>query len=455
MTNAGGFNVGRLFGTDGIRGIANGFLTSELALNVGIAVGRVLDEEGARCKKVLIGTDTRCSADMLESALSAGLCSVGTDVYSLGVISTPGIAFLVKREGFDAGIMISASHNPYEYNGIKIFGGDGYKLSDALEDRIQELMCKKAEYNSSTVGRRYSAKELKDRYSEWLTLSYCADKSRLKVGLDCANGSASNIAGRVFKSLCEKPYVINDEPNGININLCCGSTDMEGLKALVISNGLDVGFAFDGDADRCLCIDEKGELVDGDQILAMCSLDLKLIGKLSGNTVVGTVMTNFGFNRFCKENDIGFIPTRVGDRYVLETMLSGSYSLGGEQSGHIIFGDSATTGDGILTAVKVLSLMQRTKRPLSALASVMKKYPQELINVNVSEEGKSRFSYEPEIKKAISEAEVTLGEFGRILVRASGTEPLIRVMTEGADEQVIKDVADNVACVIKKTLSDS
>ena len=444
--------MGRLFGTDGIRGVVNGSLTSELALNVGRAVAWALDEAGGERKRVIIGTDTRCSADMLEAALTAGLCSLGTDVYSLGVISTPGIAFLVKSECFDAGIMISASHNPYEYNGIKIFGSDGYKLSDALEDRITELIYQQREYSFRTVGRRYYADALKQHYNEWLRLCYCAEKSNFKIGLDCANGSASGIAEGVLGALCDKAYAINNEPNGMNINLCCGSTDTAGLSELVVSKGLDVGFAFDGDADRCLCIDENGEQVDGDQILAMCALDMKISGKLSGNTVVGTVMTNFGFNRFCNENDITFIPARVGDRYVLETMLSGSYSLGGEQSGHIIFGESATTGDGILTAIKVLSLMQRTKRPLSDLASVMKRYPQELINVNVSDEGKSRFASDREIKKAILLAEKALGECGRILVRASGTEPLIRIMTEGADKQLIKSVANNVASVINEAL---
>lgn len=447
--------MGRLFGTDGVRGIANDELTCELALSIGRATAAILKNGRGKRPLVMVGGDTRISTDMLANGVMAGLCSMGADVMYLGVVATPAVAYLVRKYGADAGIMISASHNPSEYNGIKIFSGDGFKLPDALEDQIEAMILMPDKYlhsSSDSVGKIiYSEKCISD-YCEYLRSTASAELSGLKIAIDCSNGSASRTAPELFRALGAEVTVLSAAPDGYNINKDCGSTHIEALSELVVKNSLDAGFAFDGDADRCLCVDERGSLVDGDQILAVCSLDLKKRGLLKNGTVVGTVMTNFGFTEFCRKNGINFIPTKVGDRYVLEEMNLGEYKLGGEQSGHIIFRDFATTGDGQLTAIQVLSLMSRSKKSLSELTSVMKRAPQELINLKVSAEGKLRFYTDPDIKAAIKAADAELGETGRLVVRPSGTEPLIRVMTEGSDKELIARIAKSVADTIMKAL---
>ncbi len=448
--------MGRLFGTDGVRGIANDELTCELALSLGRATAVILKSRQDKKPVVMVGGDTRISTDMLASGVTAGLCSMGADVLYLGVVSTPAVAYLVKKHNADAGIMISASHNPSEYNGIKIFSGDGFKLPDALEDQIETMILMPDKYlhpSSDSVGNVINAEKYVKEYEKYLESTASASFSGLKICIDCSNGSASRTAPELFRALGADVTVLSADPDGYNINKNCGSTHIDALAEFVVKNSLDAGFAFDGDADRCLCIDNKGNLVDGDFILAICSLDLKKRGLLKNNTVVGTIMTNFGFTKFCRDNDIKFIPTKVGDRFVLEEMNLGDYKLGGEQSGHIIFKDFATTGDGQLTAVQILSLMGRSGKSLSDLASVMKRAPQELINLNVSAEGKLRFYTDPDIKAAISAAEAELGESGRIIVRPSGTEPLIRVMTEGANRKLIVSVAKKVADTIMSALN--
>ncbi len=447
--------MGRLFGTDGARGIANDELTCELALSIGRATAVILKNKEDKKPLVMVGGDTRISTDMLASSVMSGLCSMGADVMYLGVVATPAVAYLVRKYNADAGIMISASHNPSEYNGIKIFSGDGFKLPDALEDQIETMILMPEKYlhtSSKNVGKIIYAESCVTEYTEYLKSTASADLSGLKIAIDCSNGSASRTAPELFRALGAEVTVLSAEPDGYNINKNCGSTHIEALADCVVKNSLDAGFAFDGDADRCLCIDGNGELVDGDFILAICSLDMKKRNLLKNNTVVGTIMTNFGFTKFCRENNINFIPTKVGDRYVLEEMNLGDYKLGGEQSGHIIFRDYATTGDGQLTALQVLSLMARSKKSLSSLSLVMERAPQELINLKVSADGKLRFYTDPDIKAAIKKAEAELSETGRLVVRPSGTEPLIRVMTEGSDRELIVKVAREVANAITKAL---
>ena len=448
--------MGRLFGTDGVRGIANSELTCERAMEIGRAAAAVLSDGCRRRPVFVIGSDTRASSEMLGSALTAGLCSVGADVIELGVVPTPAVAHLVVKYKADAGVMISASHNPAEFNGIKIFSGNGFKLPDMLEERIEAIVLDR-EYApelpiGGAVGRVTYATSAADDYIRHIKSSVHYSLDGLNIALDCANGSASVTAKKLFEELGANVSIINAEPNGTNINENCGSTHLEALSKFVVENGLDCGVAFDGDADRCLCIDEKGNEVDGDMIMAICALDLKKRGKLNRNTVVGTIMTNFGFGKFCEENDLRFIATKVGDRYVLEEMLLEDYSFGGEQSGHVIFRDFATTGDGQLTATQLLCHMKCEKKPLSALASVMTRYPQTIINLRVSPEGKILFFTDKAVNDKISEAKEKLGQSGRIVVRPSGTEPLIRVMVEGMDLCEIESIAKDVANTISERL---
>ena len=448
--------MGRLFGTDGVRGIANSELTCELAMQIGRAAAMVLSEDCRRRLKVLIGADTRISSEMLQSAISAGFCSVGADVLVLGVLPTPAVAFLVKKYGYDAGVMISASHNPCEYNGIKIFKSDGYKLPDALEERIEEIILDGTIIPEikigADVGRIRFADMAKFDYIEHLLSTVNADFSGMKIALDCANGSASFTAPELFTQLGADFEVLSAVPNGININRNCGSTHIETLQKFVKENKCDAGFAFDGDADRLIAVDEKGNIVDGDKIVAICAAARKAENKLSKNTAVVTVMSNMGFHKFCSSCEIDVKVTTVGDRYVLETMLEGGYSLGGEQSGHVIFLDYATTGDGQLTAIQLLEILKNSGKTFSELASEIEIYPQVTVNVRVSNIGKVRCSADEEIKKAISSAENELGSNGRVLVRVSGTEPLVRIMVEGKDESQIKTLADEIATVVKERL---
>ncbi|MBE6747315.1 MAG: phosphoglucosamine mutase [Ruminococcaceae bacterium] len=448
--------MGRLFGTDGVRGVANTELSCELAVKIGRATAAVLTDNEHRKPKVLIGQDTRASSSMLESAISAGLCSVGADVMTLGVVPTPAVAYLVKKYGYDAAVMISASHNPCEYNGIKIFRADGYKLPDIIEDEIERIILDEIEKPELKIGGEVGTVSVCENtvndYIEHLRNSVEVDFSGMSIALDCANGAASVSAEKLFSSLGADCHMLSDSPDGVNINDNCGSTHTENLSRYVKENGLTAGFAFDGDADRMLAVDENGEVIDGDRIIAICAKHMKQEGKLNKDTAVVTVMTNMGFYKFCDENGISYEATKVGDRYVLEAMVDKGYSIGGEQSGHVIFLDYATTGDGQLTALQVLQIMKKTDKSLSQLASCMTVYPQTMINIRVSDMGKARFSDDEEIRIAIRQAEEQLGESGRVLVRVSGTEPLVRVMLEGQDQTRIEILAEEIAEVIRKRL---
>ncbi|MBQ8026633.1 MAG: phosphoglucosamine mutase, partial [Clostridia bacterium] len=437
--------MGRLFGTDGARGVANSEITCELAMQIGRAAAMVLSDGNRKRPRVLIGMDTRISSEMLQSAISAGLCSVGADVLQLGVLPTPAVAFLVKEYGYDAGVMISASHNPCEYNGIKIFKSDGYKLPDEVEEKIESIILDGTILPDvkigGDVGRIRSSDMPRFDYIEHLLETVNEDFTGIKIALDCANGSASFTAPELFTELGADFEVLSAVPNGININRNCGSTHLEALQKFVKENNCNAGFAFDGDADRLLAVDENGDIVDGDKIVAICAAYLKKQGKLKKDTAVVTVMSNMGFHDYCKKHYINTEVTSVGDRYVLERMLEEGFSIGGEQSGHVIFLDHASTGDGQLTAIQLLQILKLSGKKLSDLASEIEIYPQVTVNVRVSNIGKVRYSKDEEIKKAILSAERELGERGRVLVRVSGTEPLIRVMVEGKDADQIKRLA--------------
>ncbi len=447
--------MGRLFGTDGARGVANTELTPELAMNIGKAAAMVLISDEVEHPTFLIGKDTRLSGDMIEGALIAGLCSVGANVKLLGVVPTPAVAYLIGKYNADAGIMISASHNPFEYNGIKIFSGEGFKLPDDLEEEIESIVLDHKAYavvDHHDIGSVEYVTTAADDYVEHVLSTVEYDLSGMRIALDCSNGSSSVTAEKLFSSLNAEVHILHAEPDGRNINDNCGSTHMESLMQYVRDNGLDAGLAFDGDADRCLAVDDKGELVDGDYIIAICAADLKSRGKLRRNTVVGTVMTNMGFNKFCELNGMHFVSTNVGDRYVLEAMLREGYNIGGEQSGHVIFLDYATTGDGQLTGAHLLSLINRREAKLSSIATLMQRYPQILVNVRITDDGKRHFYTDKEIKRHIREIERTLGDDGRILVRVSGTEPLVRVMLEGEDYPMIERLAHEMADVVRERL---
>lgn len=449
--------MGRLFGTDGARGVANSELTAELAMNIGRAAAMVLISDEVEHPTILIGKDTRLSGDMLEGALIAGLCSVGANVELLGVVPTPAVAYLVGKYNADAGIMISASHNPFEFNGIKIFSSDGCKLPDDLENRIEEIVLDNvvpyalAKYEN--IGKVTRMETAVEDYVDHVAKSIGCDLEGMEIALDCSNGSSSRTAEKLFKKLGAKVHMLFDNPDGININKDCGSTHINRLQNYVREHKLCCGLAFDGDADRCLAVDENGNLVDGDYLIAICAKDMKDRGVLKKNAVVGTVMTNMGFNKFCDANDMTFVSTKVGDRYVLEAMLREGYNIGGEQSGHIIFLDYATTGDGELSGAMILSIMKRTGEKLSTLAKVMERMPQVLINVKVSAEGKLAFYTDKEVKAEIKRVTDILGDRGRILVRVSGTEPLVRVMLEGENLEEIQSLAEESAQVVRERLS--
>lgn len=449
--------MGRLFGTDGARGVANTELTAELAMNIGRAAAMVLINDEVEHPTILIGKDTRLSGDMLEGALIAGLCSVGANVKLLGVVPTPAVAYLIGKYNADAGIMISASHNPFEFNGIKIFSSDGCKLPDDLENRIEEIVLDNvvpyAIAKDENIGKVTRLETAADDYVDHVAKSVGCDLEGMGIALDCSNGSSSRTAEKLFTKLGAKVHVLFDKPDGININKDCGSTHIGRLQSYVREHKLCCGLAFDGDADRCLAVDENGNLVDGDYLIAICAKDMKDRGMLKKNAVVGTVMTNMGFNKFCEENDMTFVSTKVGDRYVLEAMLREGYNIGGEQSGHIIFLDYATTGDGELSGAMILSIMKRTGEKLSTLAKVMERMPQVLINVKVSAEGKLAFYTDKEVKAEINRVTEILGDRGRILVRVSGTEPLVRVMLEGENLEEIQDLAEEAAQVVRERLS--
>ena len=449
--------MGRLFGTDGARGVANSELTAELAMNIGRAAAMVLISDEVEHPTILIGKDTRLSGDMLEGALIAGLCSVGANVELLGVVPTPAVAYLVGKYNADAGIMISASHNPFEFNGIKIFSSDGCKLPDDLENRIEEIVLDNvvpyALANDENIGKVTRMETAVEDYVDHVAKSIGCDLDGMEIALDCSNGSSSRTAEKLFTKLGAKVHMLFDNPDGININKDCGSTHINRLQNYVREHKLCCGLAFDGDADRCLAVDENGNLVDGDYLIAICAKDMKDRGVLKKNAVVGTVMTNMGFNKFCEANGMTFVSTKVGDRYVLEAMLREGYNIGGEQSGHIIFLDYATTGDGELSGAMILSIMKRTGEKLSTLAKVMERMPQVLINVKVSAEGKLAFYTDKEVKAEIKRVTEILGDRGRILVRVSGTEPLVRVMLEGENLEEIQSLAEESAQVVRERLS--
>lgn len=446
--------MGRLFGTDGARGVAITELTCELAMEIGRAAALVLTKKADHKAKILIGKDTRISSDVLEAALCAGICSVGADAEILGVVPTPAVAYLVKERKADAGVMISASHNSVEFNGIKLFSSTGYKLSDEIEEEIERLILdnpEEIELKSHTdIGRITYSETAADDYIEHVKSTISTDLSGLRIALDCANGSSSATARKLFEGLGADVKLISAEPDGTNINKNCGSTHMENLMAFVVENSCDCGLAFDGDADRCLAVDEKGELIDGDKLIAICAKAYKEQGRLKNNAAVVTVMTNLGYRHFAAENNIDTITAAVGDRYVLEKMLDGGYNIGGEQSGHIIFLDDATTGDGQLSGAKVLEILKNSGKKMSELADIMYKFPQVMINVRITPKDKEMWKNDRAITDLIETHEKTLGDSGRILVRESGTEPLIRVMIEGKDFAQINTMAIEIADKIKE-----
>lgn len=445
--------MGRLFGTDGARGVAITELTCELAMQIGRAAALVLTKETKHRAKIFIGKDTRISSDILESALCAGICSVGAEAVKLGVVPTPAVAYLVRTKGADAGVMISASHNSVEFNGIKLFAATGYKLPDAVEEEIEALILDHPEQiklqshtNVGTISEYTSAKE---DYISYLSSCIHTDCTGVRVALDCANGSASTTAEALFTRLGATVHMLSAQPDGTNINLACGSTHMEQLMDYVKTHDCDLGLAFDGDADRCLAVDETGALVDGDKIIAICARAMQEKGTLKGNTAVVTVMTNLGFFHFAKANQIATKATKVGDRYVLEEMLAGGYNIGGEQSGHIIFLDEATTGDGELSGIKLMEILKNSGQKMSELASLMETFPQVLYNVTIPAEKKGHWQEDIAIVALIDQYTQELGDNGRILVRESGTEPLVRVMVEGKDAAQIEMAAQAITAQVK------
>ena len=443
--------MARLFGTDGVRGIANKELTSELAMNIGAACAEVLTKNKKNVT-VIIGNDGRESADMLVSSLIGGFTKAGVNVMNIGIIPTPAISYLISKYKMDAGVMVTASHNPYQYNGIKIFDSNGYKLPDDLEDEIEMHINNKISYNSTEIGRLIDSKDAKKDYVDYLLNTSKYNLKELNIAIDCANGASSVTADSLFRMTNCNYTIINNNINGKNINDNSGALHVENLSKYVVENKLDGGVAFDGDADRAVFADEKGDIIDGDYILAILGKDLKDNNKLNNNTIVGTVMSNLGFIKYCKENDINFIATKVGDRYVLEEMKIGNFSLGGEQSGHIIISDYSKTGDGELTALNVFNILAKSNKKFSELSSIMKKYPQILINANVSNEKKNEFYTNEKIQREIQKSENELNGDGRIVVRPSGTEPLIRVMIEGKSIEKIKEMAKSLVSLIEKTL---
>lgn len=449
--------MGKLFGTDGIRGVVNAGLDADLAYKVGLAAAQVLskDKKGGEKPLVTIGKDTRISGDLLKGSLIAGLCTAGADVLDLGTLPTPGVAWVTVDEGADAGIVISASHNPFEHNGIKIFNGKGFKLSDELEEKIEDIVL----FGHNNVPRKtggdigkvsYVAPKASEDYIDHLEATIDSTLGGLRILVDCANGAASATAARLFDRFSKlRTDVINADPDGVNINDRCGSTHVDALAAMVKAGGYDIGLAFDGDADRCLAVDELGSLIDGDQIMAACGLDMQRKGKLAGDTVVATVMSNLGLHFWAKERNIKLECTDVGDRNVLERMLQKGFRLGGEQSGHMIFLEHATTGDGQLTALQMLALMKESGKKASEVFGVCQRYPQVLINIPVADNDvKKSVMASRLLAQAVEQEEELLHGDGRILVRPSGTEALMRVMVEAKTQENARTVAQRLADLI-------
>lgn len=448
--------MGRLFGTDGVRGVAGEELTIELATKLGQAGAFVLTKEQSHKPTIIVGCDTRISGGMLASALMAGICSVGANAIFAGVLPTPAIAYLTRKHKVDAGVVISASHNPMEFNGIKFFNGDGYKLSDALEDEIEALIANDMKDiklpTGSAIGKIEYRFDLAREYIEFMKQTVPVDLSDMKIVIDCAEGASYETSVAALTELGADLVAIHTEPDGTNINANCGSTHMQELQARVVAEKAALGLAFDGDADRMLAVDENGKLVDGDEIMAICANFMKSQGTLKKDTVVVTVMTNLGFTLMGREQGLHIEKTKVGDRYVLENMLENGYNIGGEQSGHVIFLDDNTTGDGLLSALHLLEVMVSTGKPLSELAQVMEVLPQALVNAKVPNHKKESFMEYPEIASAVKELEEKFAGEGRVLIRPSGTEPLVRVMIEGKDQQQIEAEAKKLAEFITRTM---
>lgn len=450
--------MGKFFGTDGVRGVANKELTCELAIKIGKAAAEVLTGNCEHKPKILIGKDTRISSDMLECALLAGICSVGAEGISLGVVPTPAVAYLVKKYNADAGIMISASHNSYEFNGIKIFDKNGHKLPDKIEEQIEDIILDDSSHQrlnpvGENIGKvTYCNTSVKD-YIDYVASTVNSPVKKLKIAADCANGSASATAKILFKKLDLNADILFSSPDGININHNCGSTHLEQLSDYIIKNKCDLGIAFDGDADRCLGIDEKGNIIDGDSILAICAYNMQKEGNLQKDTLVGTIMANLGLKKFCEKNNINFCATKVGDRYVLEKMLQEGYNLGGEQSGHVIFLDFSTTGDGQLTAVQLLSVLSKSNQKASELNNFVKKYPQKSATVTIEPHQKGLISKNKDISQYIESVQEDLSETGRIIVRESGTEPKIRIMVECEDKNKLDKLLENTQRIIYENLN--
>lgn len=446
--------MGKLFGTDGIRGVANKELTAELAFKTGRSGAYVLTKKASRRPRILIGKDTRKSGDMLEAALTAGLCSVGAKVIPLGVIPTPAVAYLTRLYNADAGVVISASHNPCEYNGIKFFNSEGYKLKDEIEDEIEDYIeGRKIIEDLPTHGGVGYVSANHNAVEDYVNFAVSTVDTRLdglKIAIDCANGASYQTAFKALNKLGANVEAIHNTPDGININDKCGSTHMKSLQDYVVSIGADIGVAFDGDADRMLAVDELGNIIDGDQIMAACALHMMSEGRLKQNTLVSTVMSNLGLFIAGEKLGINIPQTKVGDRYVLEEMLEKGYCLGGEQSGHIIFLDYNTTGDGLVSALQFLSILKKTGKKASELASIVTVLPQALVNAKVKTENKTKYMQFPEIAEKIDNLENEFNGKGRVLIRPSGTEPLVRVMIEGADQEYITQKATELALLIEK-----
>lgn len=451
----------RYFGTDGIRRIANTELTPELVYKVAKAGAYVLSKHSDHAPTILIGRDTRISGTLIESAMTAGFLSYGANVKILDVMPTPAVAYLTRRFKADASVVISASHNTFEFNGVKYFSNKGMKIPDELEEEIEDVMDSGKIDELTAVNEKIGVSEIRtdllDEYVYFFRKNFEEeleqfDKENFVVAVDTANGATSVVADKIFKVLGIKHKIINDNPNGVNINDNCGSTHLEGLKKFVVENKCNLGIAYDGDGDRCLAVDENGNEIDGDKILAILSNSFKQKGILKGNTVVATVMSNLGLNKYAEANDINFVQTKVGDRYVLEEMLKNGYNLGGEQSGHVICLDYNPTGDGILTSILLIRAMLEQNKTASEISSLMKAYPQVLVNAKIKNDKKDEYKTDPEIKAEIENLENEFSGNGRVLIRASGTEPLIRVMIEGENQEYIKEKATKLAKLIEEKL---
>ncbi|QEK13144.1 phosphoglucosamine mutase [Crassaminicella thermophila] len=448
--------MGKLFGTDGVRGIANIELTADLAYKLG-RIGSYILTNGKKKAKIVIGKDTRISGDMLEAALVAGILSTGSDCLCVGVVPTPAVSYLTRHYEADAGIVISASHNPVEYNGIKFFNKNGFKLPDEIEEKIEDMILNDKEIDihpsGKDLGRKIEIDDAIKQYANFLKSTIDVDLRGMKIAVDCANGASYVAAPSVLSALGAEIKIIHHKPDGFNINLNCGSTHPEEVQRLVLDWGADVGLAFDGDADRLIAVDEKGQIVDGDKILTICGSSLKEKGKLPHDTVVATVMSNIGLEKALEKKGCKVVKTKVGDRYVLEKMKEEGYVLGGEQSGHIIFLEHNTTGDGLLSALQFLSVVKEKNQSVSKLASMMTTYPQVLVNAKVSNDKKSKYMEDPVIAEEIEKLEKLMDGEGRVLIRPSGTEPIVRVMIEGKDESQLKVLSEGLAKLIEERLA--